>query len=54
MEKGWCEVCGNGFKSSAYWFKMKRTDFPVKCGGCRKEAREKMRDNLEKRGKSRK
>ena len=31
MRAGTCETCGAGFKSSAYWFLMKKTDFPAKC-----------------------
>ena len=46
MKAGTCEDCGKGFKSSAYWFLMKKTDFPVKCSGCRLANRERMRREL--------
>lgn len=42
-----CSICGKGFKSSAYWFLMKKTDFPDKCSSCRLANREKMRAALE-------
>lgn len=42
-----CSICGKGFKSSAYWFLMKKTDFPDKCSPCRLANREKMRAALE-------
>ncbi len=42
-------MCGAGFKSSAYWFFMKKTDFPDMCCGCRLTTREKMRAELEGR-----
>lgn len=34
-KKGFCIDCGASFMSSAYWFFMKKTDFPVRCSGCR-------------------
>jgi hypothetical protein len=40
-------MCGARFKSSAYWFLMKKTDFPDKCSACRLANREKMRAELE-------
>ncbi len=49
FKSGTCETCGKGFKSSAYWFQMKKTDFPTKCSGCRLANREKMRAELEGR-----
>ena len=42
-----CEVCTAPFKSSAYWFQMKKTDFPTKCSKCRLANRERMRAALE-------
>jgi hypothetical protein len=42
-----CSWCSKSFKSSAYWFLMKKTDFPDKCSGCRLLNREKMRAALE-------
>lgn len=42
-----CSICGKSFKSSAYWFLMKKTDFPDKCSPCRLANREKMRAALE-------
>ncbi len=39
-----CVKCTGSFKSSEYWFKMKRTDFPELCGPCRRERRDKMRN----------
>ena len=47
MKAGVCETCGAGFKSSAYWFQMKKTDFPVKCSPCRLANRDRMRQALE-------
>lgn len=46
MRAGKCEDCGAGFKSSAYWFLRKKTDFPVKCSACRLANRDKMRQAL--------
>jgi hypothetical protein len=40
-------MCGKTFKSSAYWFQMKKTDFPDKCSACRLANRERMRAELE-------
>jgi len=42
-----CKVCGKPFKSSAYWFLIKKSDFPDKCCPCRLDEREKMRAELE-------
>jgi len=47
MKEGKCIDCGKKFRSSEYWFKMKRTDFPVRCGECRKARRDRMRKELE-------
>jgi hypothetical protein len=47
MKSGTCEVCGKGFKSSAYWFLRKKTDFPTKCSACRLANRDKMRLAIE-------
>ncbi|KAL4478423.1 hypothetical protein ABPG74_006658 [Tetrahymena malaccensis] len=41
-----CTSCKTTFKSSTYWFLMKRTDFPELCGPCRKLRRERMRAEL--------
>jgi hypothetical protein len=40
-------MCSKSFKSSAYWFLMKKTDFPDKCSACRLANRERMRLELE-------
>ena len=36
-KEGVCQIptCLKNFKSSAYWFKMKKTDFPTMCSKCR-------------------
>ena len=47
MKPGTCCMCGAGFKSSAYWFQMKKTDFPDKCSACRLANRDRMRRELE-------
>ena len=47
MQPGTCIDCSSSFRSSEYWFKMKRTDFPVRCSKCRLENRNKMRKDLE-------
>lgn len=49
MKSGVCIVCSKPFKSSAYWFLMKKTDFPDKCSGCRLANRDRMRRALEGR-----
>ena len=36
MKKANCKWCKKEFVSSEYWFKMKRTDFPILCQDCRK------------------
>ena len=46
MKRGYCIDCNASFNSSIYWFNMKRTDFPVRCGPCRKTNRDKMRKDL--------
>jgi hypothetical protein len=38
-----CSKCGNFYKSSAYVYKMKRTDFPDKCQKCTQESRNELR-----------
>jgi vacuole morphology and inheritance protein 14 len=43
-----CVDCRSTFRSSEYWFKMKRTDFPVRCGPCRLENRNRMRKENDK------
>lgn len=43
MKEGKCIDCSSTFRSSEYWFKMKRTDFPVRCSKCRLENRNKLR-----------
>lgn len=48
MREGKCEWCKASFRSSQFWFKMMRTDFPTLCGDCRKLRREKWRSELEK------
>ena len=48
MVGGNCIDCKSSFRSSEYWFKMKRTDFPVRCSRCRLENRNKLRMELEK------
>eukprot|EP00825_Cyclidium_porcatum_P036758 TRINITY_DN3946_c0_g1_i1.p1 TRINITY_DN3946_c0_g1~~TRINITY_DN3946_c0_g1_i1.p1 ORF type:complete len:575 (-),score=85.89 TRINITY_DN3946_c0_g1_i1:473-2197(-) len=48
MKDGKCCDCGKSFRSSEYWFLMKRTDFPVRCSDCRRKLREKKRQDLEK------
>ena len=40
-------MCGKNFKSSAYWFLRKKTDFPDKCSGCRLANRDRMRQQIE-------
>lgn len=40
MRDGKCEWCSASFRSSEFWFKMMRTDFPTLCGDCRKKRRE--------------
>ena len=47
IKEGKCIDCGESFKSSEFWFKMKRTDFPVRCQKCRLENRNKLRKELE-------
>jgi len=47
MKQGVCCMCQATFKSSVYWFRMKKTDFPDKCSGCRLKNRERMRKELE-------
>lgn len=47
FKKANCVDCSKEFKSSAYWFQMKKTDFPTKCSACRLANREKMRAQLE-------
>lgn len=50
IKEGVCVDCGAKFKSSEFWFKMKRTDFPVKCQNCRLINRNKLRKELEREG----
>jgi hypothetical protein len=50
MKSAQCSLCNRRFSSSAYWFKMKRADFPVNCYDCRQSERERMRIELEKTG----
>jgi hypothetical protein len=45
-----CSLCKRRFTSSAYWFKMKRTDFPINCYNCRLSERERMRKEIEATG----
>ena len=47
MKKGKCVMCSKEFKSSAYWFLMKKTDFPDKCSACRLANRDRMRKELD-------
>lgn len=47
MKRGTCVVCGKDFKSSTYWFLMKKTDFPDKCSACRLANRDLKRRELE-------
>jgi hypothetical protein len=42
-----CKLCGKHFKSSAYWFQMKKANFPDQCCACRLSERERMRGELE-------
>lgn len=42
-----CIDCKSAFQSSEYWFRMKRTDFPVRCSKCRLENRNKLRSQLD-------
>jgi hypothetical protein len=46
MKEGTCIDCKAPFRSSEFWFKMKRTDFPVRCSPCRLLLRNKMRQSL--------
>ena len=39
-------MCTKSFRSSAYWFLMKKSDFPDKCPPCRLANREKLRATL--------
>jgi Alpha-kinase family len=48
MKEGKCATCGSSFRSSEYWFNMKRTEFPTLCSKCRLERRNKMREDLAK------
>ena len=50
MKDGICIDCKATFRSSEYWFKMKRTDFPVRCQKCRLENRNRLRKELETGG----
>jgi len=38
-----CIDCNANFAYSAYWFQMKRTDCPVRCGSCRLQNRNRLR-----------
>jgi len=49
MLQEYCIDCGKSFYSSEYWFKMKRTDFPVRCSRCRLENRNRLRKENEKK-----
>ena len=40
-------MCGKKFKSSAYWFLMKKSEFPDTCCACRLADRERMRAELQ-------
>lgn len=43
-----CEPdCKKIFKYSVFWFKMKRTDAPIRCSNCRLKNRNKLRNELE-------
>ena len=48
MKEGKCceESCQKTFKYSVFWFKMKRTDAPIRCHNCRLLYRNKMREEL--------
>ncbi|KAL4471762.1 hypothetical protein ABPG74_008655 [Tetrahymena malaccensis] len=46
LKQAYCTSCNAQFKSSTYWFLMKRTDFPELCGPCRKKRRERLRAEL--------
>ena len=35
MKHGTCVVCNSEFKCSAYYYEMKRSEFPDKCYPCR-------------------
>ncbi len=47
MKEGTCKMCGLLFRSSAYWFLMKKSDFPDTCAPCRLATREKLRAQLD-------
>lgn len=46
MKPGKCIDCGGNFNSSEYWFKMKRSDFPIRCSKCRLKRRDLLRSQL--------
>ncbi len=43
-----CCDCGEEYSYSEYWFKMKRTDPPIRCSKCRLERRNKLREENDK------
>jgi len=47
IKGGKCIDCQAAFKSSEYWFRMKRTDFPIRCSACRLANRNRMRKENE-------
>lgn len=49
MREAVCKDCKNPFRSSAYWYLMKKSDFPESCFNCRLANREKLRAQLEGR-----
>ena len=49
LKTGKCIICGLTFKSSEYWFLMKKADFPDKCCACRLADREIKRQKLDGR-----
>mmetsp|Transcript_33503 Transcript_33503/g.32570 ORF Transcript_33503/g.32570 Transcript_33503/m.32570 type:complete len:150 (+) Transcript_33503:31-480(+) len=46
MKKGLCEICGQEYQCSAYYYRMKKSDVPVLCYPCRKQDRERMRKEI--------
>jgi len=47
MKKGKCEDCSNEYQCSAYYYEMKRSDFPTQCFHCRVAERAQKRYELD-------
>jgi hypothetical protein len=47
MTKGTCSVCNEEYRCSAYYYEMKRSEFPDKCYKCRVQERSDLRGELE-------